>query len=154
MDNKKNWLHKYFSDDDLIEIKHSVTEAEMKTSGEIVVYFQQKRNWLEKLYDHDELTLKHFYRLGVYRTKDKTGVLVYILFEERYFNILTDEGIHKKIPFEIWDRVENNLKEEFAKENYLAGVKSVVTEIGKILAKEFPRANDDVDEISNEVRVD
>jgi len=149
----KDWLNKYFSDDDLIEIKHSVAEAEKKTSGEIVVYFQQKRNWLERLYDHDELTLKHFYRLGAHRTKDKTGVLVYILFNERYFNILADEGIHKKIPFEIWDRVENELKENFAKENYLAGVLSVIKDIEKVLKKEFPIADDDTDEISNEVRI-
>jgi uncharacterized membrane protein len=151
----KQWINKYFSEDELKDIQMALDEVERNTVGEIVLSVRDKRKWLEKLYTQHELAWKDFNRLGVANTKERTGVLIFILFEEKYYDIIADEGIYSKISDKIWNNIEEQLKEEFRNGNYSAGILSLIKRIGKILVKEFPtRAGaDNTDEISNEINI-
>ena len=148
----KNWIYKYFSEDELIDIQSAVDKVESKTIGEIVLSFRNKRNVLEKLYTPHEFAVKDFEKLGVTNTREKTGVMLFIIFGERYYDILADEGINAKISDKVWHNLEEKLKAEFQKENYTAGVLLVIKKMGEILHKEFPaRADSNDDEISDEI---
>jgi uncharacterized membrane protein len=149
----KDWIYKYFSEDQLKDIQQAVEYVERKTVGEVVLSFRYKRTLGEKLYTPHELAVKDFETLGVANTKEKTGILVFILFEEHYFDILADEGIFKKIPDTLWNDVEKQLKKEFKKGNYMPGVIHLIEAMTEILVKEFPtRAGaEGDDEISNEI---
>lgn len=151
----KQWINKYFSEDELKDIQLALDEVERNTVGEIVLSVRDKRKWLEKLYTQHELAWRDFNRLGVANTKERTGVLIFILFEEKYYDIIADEGIYSKISDKIWNKIEVQLKEEFQNSNYSAGILSLIQKIGKVLAKEFPtRAGaDNTDEISNEINI-
>ncbi|HEY3251421.1 MAG TPA: TPM domain-containing protein [Ignavibacteria bacterium] len=149
----KNWIYNYFSEDGLKDIQRKVGKVESQTVGEIVLSFRRKRSWLEKLYLPHELAMKDFDKMKVWNTKEGTGVLVFIIFEEKYYDIIADEGIYAKIPDEIWNTLEDELKERFKAGNYLAGILQLIDKMSDVLCKEFPtRAGvDNDDELPDEI---
>jgi uncharacterized membrane protein len=149
----KQWINNYFSEDELKEIQLAADALERKTVGEIVLSFRNKKSLLEKLYSNHELAMKDFEKLGVYKTKERTGILIFLLFDEKYFDIIADEGIFAKIPDDTWNKMEVKLKKEFKKKNYSSGVLALINEMGEVLSREFPtRAGaDNDDEIDSEI---
>jgi uncharacterized membrane protein len=147
----KNWIHNYLSPCDLEAIKTEIAKVEQKTSGEIRLSLRSKRSFFEKLYKPRELAVKDFERLGMANTKNKTGVLIFIVFEDHLYEILADEGIFEKISDALWNDLENKLKEEFRNGNYVKGIVQLISKMGEILAKEFPKTKEDVDELPDEI---
>ena len=88
------------------------------------------------------------------KTVDKTGVLIFILFEEKKFEIIADEGINSKIHQEKWDLIINHIKTEFSSENYKSGLLKCLNEIGKTLIKEFPVKPGDRNELPNDIVIE
>lgn len=149
----KDWVYKYFSDDDLKSIKEKIAEVEKTTCGEIRLSIRRKRNIAEKLHSKHELAVKDFERLGMANTKSKTGILIFIIFGERFYDILADEGIHPKIHLTVWNSLELKMKEEFRKGNYINGIMHVIDIMGRILKEECPRADGNVNELDDDVVV-
>ena len=149
----KQWINNYFSEDELKDIQSATDAVERNTVGEIVLSFRNKKTLLEKLYSNHELAMKDFERLEVYKTKERTGVMIFLIFEEHYFDIIADEGIYAKIPDETWNKMEEKLKDEFRNKNYSGGVLALIAEMGEVLSREFPtRAGaDNDDELQNEI---
>jgi len=57
----------------------------------------------------EEAALTAFYKSGLYKTKDQTGVLLYIsLFEKRVW-ILGDKGINAVIPVNAWQGIVDEI---------------------------------------------
>lgn len=149
----KQWINNYFSEEELKDIQSAADAVERNTVGEIVLSFRNKKTLIEKLYSNHELALKDFERLEVYKTRERTGVLIFLIFEEHYFDIIADEGIFAKIPDDTWNKMEEKLKEEFRNKNFSTGVLALIKEIGTVLSSEFPtRAGaDNDDEIEREI---
>jgi uncharacterized membrane protein len=147
----KEWLNKYLTGEDLGKIKDEIARVEKYTCGEIRLSLREKRSFWEKLYKSHELAVKDFEKLNMAGTRDKTGILIFILFEERYFDILADGGIYEKIPDEVWNSLESKLKDEFANGYFFKGIMHIIESMGEVLAKEFPREADDVNELPDEV---
>jgi uncharacterized membrane protein len=150
---KKHWIDNYFSEDEMKDIQSAADAVERNTVGEIVLSFRNKKSLLEKLYSSHELAMKDFERLEVYKTKERTGVLIFLNFEEHYFDIIADEGIFAKIPDDTWNKMEEKLKVEFRNKNYSAGVLALINEIGDVLSHDFPTRGgaDNDDELPNEI---
>ena len=149
----KQWINNYFSENELKDIQSTADAVERNTVGEIVLSFRNKKSLLEKLYSNHELAMKDFERLEVYKTKERTGVLIFLIFEEHYFDIIADEGIFAKIPDDTWNKMEEKLRVEFRNKNYSVGVLALINEMGEVLSREFPtRAGaDNDDEIASEI---
>jgi len=145
------WIYKYLKEDELLQLKAEIANVEDITSGEIRLSIREKRRFWEKLYQPYELAVKDFEKLGITYTKDKTGILIFIILNERYYNILADEGINAKIPEHVWIDMEEKLKEEFRNSNYFAGIMHLIDKMGGILINEFPKSSDDVNELPDEI---
>src|SRR3954468_15255562 len=78
-------------------IVKAIGEAEKKTSGEIRVYVSHKER-------HDALAFakKRFQELGMFKTKHRNAVLIYIVPRTRQFAVLGDLGIHQKCGDAFW----------------------------------------------------
>ena len=150
---KKNFLSEYLSDDDLKIISNKISEIEKKTSGELRVLIKKRRGIFEKKFSPREIALKSFTKLKMHKTKDKTGVMIFILFDEKKFEIIADEGINSKIISGFWNDITESMKTSFINKNYLGGISSSIEKLGEALIKEFPVKPDDKDELSNEVIV-
>ena len=89
----------------------------------------------------------------MHKTKDKTGVLFFILFDEHKFEIIADVGINSKIEDSEWETFSEKIAGYFKQENYTEGIKYVIDKIGERLTVEFPIQIDDKNELSNEVMI-
>lgn len=146
-------IDKYFKKEDLEKIARTCTEVEKNTSGEIRVSIYNKKPWRLRKKNIFELALYEFYRLGMDKTRDRTGILLFILLNERKFQILADSGINEKVNQEVWDNIASELTSYFKQGKYMEGVVKVVKKMGKVLSRYFPRKPDDINELSDEVSV-
>jgi putative membrane protein len=149
----KSFLGTYFSSSDLARIASTIAELERYTSGEIRVSVIRRRRWSERSLSLEELAHRDFYRLGMDKTKDGTGVLLFLLLGERKFRIVADHGINERVGQETWDEIGGVLVTHFKNGHYLGGVLEALRRIGGVLQRHFPRAADDVDELPNNVDI-
>jgi uncharacterized membrane protein len=138
MSNKNKWIYNYFSEDEIKDIQSALDKVERNTVGEIVLSLRNKRTLLEKLYSQHELAWKDFNRLGVKNTKERTGIMIFIIFDEHYYDIIADEGIFAQIPDTAWNEMEETLKEEFKNSKYYNGIMALINKTGEVLIKKFP----------------
>lgn len=137
-----------FTQEELSGIKKATQDAELLTSGEIKVgIISDCRRGLSPR----EQALKEFYRLGLDKTRDKTGILILIILQQKKVEILADKGINDKVPEGYWNEAVATIAGGFKEGKAYEGLSRAVITIGELLAKTFPRKPDDRDEISDEV---
>jgi uncharacterized membrane protein len=144
-------LHHFFSDDDFLDISNKIKETEKITSGEIRVAIKGNTPFLKNKKSIKELATEEFYKLGMADTRDKTGILIYVLLSKRKFYILADSGINEKVDQSIWDKIKNEMEADFKVGNYLDGISTTLEQVGRILGEHFPIKEDDTNELSNKV---
>jgi len=92
-----------------------------------------------------------FYRNGVYRTKNKTGILIYVSLAERMVVVIGDEGIHNKVGDDAWKDVIsiiiNGIKTKKVEQGIIDGIGSC----RNLLKTHFPIDKDDKNELHNKV---
>jgi uncharacterized membrane protein len=128
-------------------IKAAIQKAERRTSGEICVSVS-RLFWgnVEKAAD------KAFGRLGMTKTKDRNGVLFFVVPSRRRFVVLGDEGVHAKVGQDFWQRVAGRVSEHFRQGEFTTGLINGIEEVGEQLAAHFPYDSAaDVDELTDEV---
>lgn len=146
-----NLVKSFLSQKDLDVVADAITGTERRTSGEIRVAVRQKRSKNERKLSLEELARLEFARLGMIKTTERTGVLLFILVEERKFYILADEHINERVAPKTWDSIAAAMAQRFAKGEYRDGLLDAVTSVGEHLALHFPIRNDDKNELPNAV---
>jgi uncharacterized membrane protein len=148
-----NLIKKLFTKEDLAAIAAEIGEAEKTTAGEIRISVRQKRRWSEKKKTLEEMARLEFRRLGMTKTKDRTGILIFLLIEDQVFFILADEGIHAKVAEGTWTKIAGEMSSHFAQKKFRYGINHGVQLVGKVLSQYFPRKSNDTNELPNEVHV-
>jgi uncharacterized membrane protein len=129
------------------QIKAAIQKAERRTSGEICVSVS-RLFWgnVEKAAD------KAFARLGMTKTKDRNGVLFFVVPSRRKFVVLGDQGIHERVGPEFWRQLADRVSERFRVGDFTGGLVAGIEEVGEQLAAHFPYdAVSDVDELADDV---
>ncbi|WP_290663600.1 TPM domain-containing protein [Ignavibacterium sp.] len=148
----KRIIYDYLSDDELLRISNKIKEAEKKTRAEILVTIKEKRNLLEIRKPIRQLAEIEFQRSGITKTKDRAGVLIFILLSDKQFYILADSAISNIISQKTFDDIAEKMSDTFRKGNFLSGIINCISSLSEILGRYFPVLPDDVNEISNRVR--
>jgi putative membrane protein len=91
-----------------------------------------------------------FFRAGINKTKEASGILIYISYLEQKVRILADFGIASKIEVSVWNQIAKNLADNL-KTNAIEAICEAVKECGKVLEENFPAKDENPDEISNEL---
>jgi uncharacterized membrane protein len=130
-------------------IVEAIASAEKRTSGEIRVHVQPRARG-----EIREVAERTFERLGMTKTVLRNGVLLFIACEEQKFTILGDRGIDEKVPAGFWDAIAANLRERFKAGEYTDGIVDAIHAAGEQLRTYFPRADNDIDELANEINVE
>jgi uncharacterized membrane protein len=147
----KSLIYNFLNDDELLRISNKIKEKERYTSGEICLSIKEKRKFLQTRKDVPRIAEEEFLRLGINNTRDKTGILIFILLSERKFYILADEGINSKVEQDTWNKIRDLMAEDFSHGNFSAGIINCIESVGDILASHFPIKPDDKNELSNKV---
>jgi uncharacterized membrane protein len=144
-------IYHFFDDDEFLRISNAIKKAEEKTSGEIRVSLREKRKFSERNFSLQALAEKEFYRLNMHQTRDKTGILLLFVLEERQFYILADEGINKIVGQTVWKDVADKMQNDFSHGYFSEGIINGIKRVGEILSEHFPIKPDDKNELTNKV---
>lgn len=124
-----------FSKEDEAAIIAAIKEVEAETTGEIRVYAEDFCD----LIDPVERAYEVFEFLGMEKTEDRNGVLIYLAEKTRLFAIFGDEQIYQKAgghPF--WKKEKDIFGAELKKGDYRNAVLHIIYDIGKALKEHFP----------------
>jgi uncharacterized membrane protein len=138
-------------DDDLLMISDAISKAEKTTSGEIRVSAREKKPFLKRKKTIDELAKEEFFRLGMDKTRDKTGILIYLLLSHKQFHILADTGINEKVEENTWHKIKDEMQEKFRQGFFREGIILGIEKVGEILSRHFPVKEDDTNELPDTV---
>ena len=92
-----------------------------------------------------------FYRFGLRKTKESTGILIYISLYEHRVRILGDDAIAKKLKQEDWNAVRDLVIDGIRTKRAAEGLKAAILKCGDLLSTHFPIRPDDMDELKNEL---
>jgi putative membrane protein len=98
-----------------------------------------------------ERAIRAFYEKGLYRTRDETGILIFISLLEHRVWILGDRGINAKIRNHFWEERAAELTSGIRNKQHGKAVLEVISQCGNELAKHFPKKHDDTNELTDEV---
>lgn len=128
----------------------TISDIENKTTAELRIH-------LEDTTHHQDVYLRAKYwfeKLGMTKTTERNGVLLYIAVADHKLAILGDKGIYEKISTDYWITIKDKLVTAFKAEQYTEGIISAIKDIGTVLAKYFPNhSGEKRDELSNEISI-
>jgi len=114
-------------------VKAAIQASEKRTSGEIRVsvsqYFWGRVRPVAE---------RAFRRMGMTSTKDRNGILFFIVPSRRRFVVLGDEGIHAKVGQDFWDRLTAVMSGDFKKGRFQDGLLKAIADAGEQLSAHFP----------------
>ncbi|MDD2390444.1 MAG: TPM domain-containing protein [Desulfobacterales bacterium] len=118
--------------------------------------------WLKRLFispreideEVEEAATTHFFREGLHRTREETGILIFISVFERKVWVLGAEGINKKVSKDQWDKIVHIITDGIRQKNQTEAICLAVKEAGQMLEKYFPIRQDDRDELKNLIMED
>lgn len=96
-----------------------------------------------------EAAFAAFYREGLYRTRDETGILIFISVFERKVWVLADRGINAKVTKDHWQGVVRHIVEGIKQNRQADAICEAVGLASDVLKTHFPVKPDDTDELSN-----
>ena len=132
---------------DVERVKAAIAVAERSASGEIRVsvapfFWGSVRRVAERA----------FVRLGMTATKDRNGILFFIVPARKKFAVLGDEGIHAKVSQDFWESLASLMSGHFRKGEFTEGLVAAIEEAGRQLAAYFPcDPSTDVNELPDDV---
>lgn len=131
---------------DVEKVREAIARAEALTSGEIRVsvstfFWGSVRKTAERA----------FVRLGMTGTRERNGVLIFVVPSRRRFVILGDEGIHEKVGQAFWEETAAAISARFREGDFTGGLVHGIGEAARQLAVHFPRRPDDANELPDSV---
>lgn len=129
-------------------ITDAVAAAELRTSAEIRVHLDDLIE--EDVMDHAAYV---FQELGMHRTAERNGVLLYISVPGHQVAMIGDAGIHAKVGDAFWRITVDAVLAEFRNDRFAEGIMAGVHAVGEQLAVHFPRQADDRNELSDEISI-
>ena len=124
------------------QILVAVQEAERNTSGEVRVHLEYKTKG--PVYGHAQ---KVFQRIGMTKTEQRNGVLIFLSTHDKKFAVLGDVGINEKVPVGFWNDVVVLMQEHFKENKFAEGISKAAIRIGEKLKAYFPYQSGDKNEL-------
>ena len=128
-------------------IVSAIRAAEAKTSGQIRVYIQRGE------LDGDALVeaRARFKRLGMEKTNERNGILIFVAPRARKFAVVGDEGIHAKCGDEFWNGLVDSMRPQFLNSNFTDALVEAIEQAGRLLVRYFPRKDSPKNELPDEI---
>jgi uncharacterized membrane protein len=143
---------KFFTDDEQRRLREAIVGAEQRTSGEIRLHLERDVPRRKAVAGDPYLRAREvFAKLGMHQTAERNGVLFYLATRSRRFAVLGDEELHKVVGEGFWTEIRDLLAQDFAQDRFVEGLCTGITLAGERLRAHFPRQDDDVNELSDDI---
>lgn len=132
-------------DIDRARVREAIEIAETKTSAEIVVSlapFFFGDVWAE--------ARRAFAKLGVWKTRRRNGVLLFVVPSRRRVVVLADEGAVARIDTKVWRDAAEVIAAGFARGLGTDALVAAIEQLAQTLAAVFPVGAAEVNELSDE----
>jgi putative membrane protein len=100
-----------------------------------------------------ERAVRHFMESGIYNTRERSGILIFISMLERRVELLADRGISKKISQEQWDGMVHHILSGIRGNKFTEHLIEAISMTGDLLAAHFPARSDDTNELGDDVTI-
>jgi uncharacterized membrane protein len=138
------WLTAHRHAVDRPRVRAAVEAAERGTSAEIVVSvspFFVGNVW--------RAARRAFEKLGIARTRERNGVLLFVVPARREVGVMADDAIHARLGAPVWREIAEDVAAAFGRGEGTDGVVDAVARLGASLASAFPRRPDDINELDD-----
>jgi len=139
--------HKFLRELEHDRIVKAIKDAEAKTSGQIRVFLQ--RGVFEE--DALERAQKKFLQLGMDKTRERNGILIFVAPRAQKFAVIGDEGVHQKCGEKFWADLVARMREHFLREDFTQALMEAITAAGELLASHFPKTGATTNELPDEI---
>lgn len=140
-------LMEIFNQEEQEKVVQAISLAENRTSGEIRLVVERHLNGKEAY----EQAKSFFEKLKMHHTAQRNGVLIYLATDDHQFAIIGDIGIDQKVPTDFWESTKDAMLVHFRSGDYVSGLIEGIDQAGLQLATYFPRREDDVNELPNDI---
>lgn len=130
-------------------IVNEIRHAESKMCGEIRVFISRKM-----IDDAVSSAQKAFHHLGMEKTKEKNGVLIFVAPRVRKFAVIGDSAIHERCGDSFWKEVTHEMSLYFGRGEFTGGILHGVRRAGQLMAEHFPRHPGDKNEQPDDIAHD
>lgn len=137
---------KFFTDDESRQIVDAIRRAESGTTGEIRVRLERRTKGPVL-----DAARAIFHKLGMDRTEARNGVLIYLSLADHAFAIFGDAAVDAVVGASGWNDIRDHMAARFKKGQFADGVANAVLEVGAVLARHFPAAPGDRNELSDDL---
>lgn len=95
------------------------------------------------------LAREQFMAQGVSRTRERSGVLLFVSVAEHYVEILADTGISDKVDPQEWQAIVDGFINHVQAGRVADGFVAAIEDVTTLLEKHFPGRKDDANELPN-----
>ncbi len=137
-----------FTKEEESRITSAIREAELGTSGEIRLFVEEFCMLDQPVQRAEEV----FQLFGMFNTKERNGVLIYLAEKSRHFAIWGDSGIHERVGFQFWEQEKQLMREHLQHDEAAEGICKAIGLISDKLHEFFPAdENDNANELPDEI---
>src|SRR5207302_10235946 len=128
-------------------INRAIKEAEARTSGQIRVFLQRG------VFEEDALkrAQQKFVQLGMEKTRERNGILIFVAPRAQKFAVIGDEGVHQKCGDEFWQQLIEKMRAHFLREDFTEALIEAITAAGDLLGQYFPKTGASTNELPDEI---
>lgn len=128
------------------EIVAAIRGTEKRTSGEIRVFISNKT-----VDDPVGAAQKQFERMGMTKTRQRNGVLIFVAPRARKFAVIGDTAVHQHCGDAFWQMLAAEMTGHFKKGDFTTGIVHAIQKAGELLAANFPHEAGDKNELPDQV---
>jgi len=150
---KRLWRHRWLDEDDLSRVLPAaalerlgqrVAQGERGHTGQVRIHAEAGLPWsyLWREASPRERALTLFGKLGVWDTEANNGVLIYLLLAERAIEVVTDRGLTRAVPQDVWPMLVSQMRGAFREGRFEDGLQHAVDEVSLLLVRHFPLPED------------
>jgi putative membrane protein len=102
--------------------------------------------WVRRERVHRRAT-EQFAARGLDRTRERTGVLLFVSLKDRIAVVIADEGINAKVEPDAWEQAIKALIAKMSEGKLGEGLIAAISRCGDLLAAQFPASSDNPNEL-------
>lgn len=130
----------------LFAVLFAIFHTVVKHAATLKRWFVSQREMDEEV---EEAAIKSFFGEGLHRTRDETGVLLFISVFERKVFVLADRGIDARVEKSRWETIVQGIVDGIRRKRPAEAICEAVRQVGDMLQVHFPIKADDTNELSN-----
>lgn len=140
---------KFLDAEQISRIEKAISVAENKSTGEIRIHIANVL--FKNIFDQ---AVDKFKELGMDKTEERNGVLIFICPNFREFAIIGDKGINDKVGADFWNSTKEVMLNNFMQGDMEKGMLEAIAKVGQNLQSLFPSNKPTSNQLPNHISFD